>query len=235
MPNGLQTLSNSALVAASDLTANRFYAVKVGTGGTVALAGAGSSVFGILTNKPDTGEACAVDTHGISCALLGGSVTRGDALVPDATGRLVTASSPELGVATALETGTVGQMISVAMSPAGAPGTASDTFCLSFYIGGTVPESAATLMNNIELPHDFTVLMGFASCLTAPGSAETCTITITDGTSPQSWIIDGTATVGEDKAINQAYAAAANLQVTAVNSAGGATANLNVLLVCQRT
>ena len=98
---------------------------------------------------------------------------------------------------------------------------------------GLPRELPEALLDGFEWPRAFKVLRGYATALTAPGSAKTCTITITDGTSPQTFTVEGTAKKGEDEAINQAYAANTDMSISAVDSSGGATADLAVLLVCE--
>jgi hypothetical protein len=106
-------------------------------------------------------------------------------------------------------------------------------FTVQAHIAGAVGETSKALLDGFEWPRAFKVLRGYATALTAPGSSKTCTITITDGTSPKTFTVAGTAKKGEDEAINQAYAANTDMSISAIDSSGGSTADLSVLLVCE--
>lgn len=80
-------------IAAADLSAKQYYAVKIDSNGKVALAGAGESAIGILQNNPAEGQTAAVMLSGETYAVFGGTVAAGANLTPDANGKLVTASA----------------------------------------------------------------------------------------------------------------------------------------------
>lgn len=105
------------------------------------------------------------------------------------------------------------------------------TFIIPFSKGGDVGASQVVLAG-LEIPVASKLLRGFATLGTAPGSEKTTTITITDGSNPQAFTITGTSTSGEDKAIDQVYAANTDLSIT-VTDDGDAAADLNGVLIFQ--
>ena len=101
-----------------------FRFAKAGTTeGNVKLAGAGETALG-ATGELDTAEGCRCDVQldGIAEVECGGSVTFGEALEPDANGKAVTASTTP-GCATALESGSAGDIIRVKLDCVGVPTT----------------------------------------------------------------------------------------------------------------
>lgn len=105
----------SQTVAGADLSGSQFYAVKITAARTVGLANTGGEqIYGILQNKPTTGQAADVGFLGVSKAAAGAAIAAGAALTTDTTGRLITATSTTHRVATALEAATAaGQLITV--------------------------------------------------------------------------------------------------------------------------
>lgn len=82
-----------SLVAAADLSAAQFRAVKVNSSGQAALAAAGEFAIGILQNKPTAGQTATVVTVGpVSKAVAGGSITAGALVAADADGKVVAAT-----------------------------------------------------------------------------------------------------------------------------------------------
>ena len=77
------------LVAAADLRTKQFYCVKVDSAAKIALcSAAGESVFGVLQNDPNTGEAAAVMTTGVTKAVAGAALAAGAYVTTDANGKL---------------------------------------------------------------------------------------------------------------------------------------------------
>lgn len=73
--------------------------------------------IGILQNKPKLGEACDIQNNGETKAAYGGSVTRGNLLEIDSTGRLVNSTvAGHLVVATAEESGATGEIHTVVLN-----------------------------------------------------------------------------------------------------------------------
>lgn len=111
-------------VASADLSAKQFYAVKLhSTEGQVALGAAVTDVvYGILQDKPKSGESGRVRCLGISKAIVDGNaaaIAIGDRLGSDANGKLVkahTADRPICAIALAAAT-TNGDIIAVLMTP----------------------------------------------------------------------------------------------------------------------
>jgi hypothetical protein len=106
-------------VAAADLSTSQFYAVKVTAARAVNLASTGGElIYGILQNKPASGQAADIGFMGISKAAGGAAFSAGVQLMTDTTGRLITATSTNHRVATALEACTgAGQLITVVLGP----------------------------------------------------------------------------------------------------------------------
>lgn len=89
--------------AAADLSAKQYYACKLNSSENVALCSvAGERVDGILQNKPESGEHAKLMDHGITKAVMGGTVSTGDLLATDANGKLVVATSGTYHIARAL-------------------------------------------------------------------------------------------------------------------------------------
>ena len=106
--------------ANADLSAKQFFGVKVDTSADrkVILANTGGEgIYGILQNKPTSGQAADVALVGVSKAAINGTVTRGDLLMTDNTGQFVTATGGNHAVAQALESGAAGTLITVALMP----------------------------------------------------------------------------------------------------------------------
>lgn len=96
----------SQTTAGADLSAKQFFAVKLSTSTdrTVALASTGGEViYGILQNKPTSGQAADVCIFGLTKCFAGAAVTRGDLLTTDTSGRAITATSGKVAWGQALE------------------------------------------------------------------------------------------------------------------------------------
>lgn len=103
-------------LAGADLSSSQFCLVKLSTGAdrTVILAAAnGDVVFGVLNNKPASGQAAEVQIVGVAKVQYGGSVTRGDALMSDGSAHAVTKSSTNPIFGYAEESGASGEIHSV--------------------------------------------------------------------------------------------------------------------------
>lgn len=82
------------LVAAADLSAKQYYAVKIDSNGQAALAAAGEPAVGILQNKPIAGQSATVWAFGPrSKAVAGGTIAAGALVASDANGKFVTATT----------------------------------------------------------------------------------------------------------------------------------------------
>ena len=109
----------SQTTAAADLSSSQFYAVKITAARAVNLASTGGEyIYGILQNKPTSGQAADVGILGISKAIAGAAYSAGVALMTDTSGRLITATGTNHRVATSIEAATAaGQLITVALGP----------------------------------------------------------------------------------------------------------------------
>lgn len=111
------------LPAAADLSAKQYRFVTIDSNGRAALSTRGALASGILQDKP-----AALDRPGrirtvsgvISKVVLGGTVTKGQALVSDANAAAVNASSADnnyMGIA--IESGASGDIIAMLLQPRG--------------------------------------------------------------------------------------------------------------------
>ena len=109
--------------AGADLSSSQFLAVKLSTSAdrqVVLESTGGVQIYGILQNKPTSGQVADVCLFGISKAVVGAAVTRGDRLMTNSSGQLITATSTNIQVAQALESATgSGQIISVFVTGGG--------------------------------------------------------------------------------------------------------------------
>lgn len=113
---GVMLRDGSGTTATTDLSAKQYFAVKLDTAGdrNVVLASTGGErIYGILQNKPTAGLAADVCLTGLSKAQIGGTITRGDVLKTDTAGKLITASTGNIGVAEAMESGVAGDVRAV--------------------------------------------------------------------------------------------------------------------------
>lgn len=75
------------LLAAADLSAKQFLAVKVDNTGKIAVAGAGDHAIGVLQDTPASGEPGCVMLDGVTKMVAGGAITAGDLIAADANGK----------------------------------------------------------------------------------------------------------------------------------------------------
>lgn len=101
-------------------------------------------------------------------------------------------------------------------------------FPLNLCVGGALGASTA-MLDNFEWPKAVILRRAYASVAVAPGSGKNAVITITDGTTPKTLTVAGTATTAEDEAIDQFYAANTDLDISVAED--GATENLNVCFI----
>ena len=110
-------LHDGSQIAAGNYSSSQFLAVTQSTTAdrTVVLAAAiGAQIYGVLQNKPTVGQAADVAFVGISKAVAGGTITRGDKLMTNASGQLITwtAGSAYAQVGLAQESAVVNQVFS---------------------------------------------------------------------------------------------------------------------------
>lgn len=110
----------SQTTAAADLSAKQFYAVKITAARAVNLASTGGEgIYGILQNKPPSGEAADVGLIGVTKAIAGGTIAAGDLLMTDTAGKLITATSTNHAVGQALEAAVANQIFTMAIGLGG--------------------------------------------------------------------------------------------------------------------
>jgi len=81
-------------LAAADLSAHQFKFVKVTATNAVNICTAGTDfAIGVLQNKPLSGVAAEVETQGTTKVVAGAAVAAGMGVMPDASGRAVTATA----------------------------------------------------------------------------------------------------------------------------------------------
>jgi hypothetical protein len=81
------------LIAAADMSANRYKAVVINSDGKMALAGANAVITGILRLPGVAGEHLPVTINGVVMGILGGTVAKGDKVSVDANGKFVKATA----------------------------------------------------------------------------------------------------------------------------------------------
>ena len=85
-----------SLEAGSDLSDKQFYAVKLNSSSQLALAGAGECAIGILYSKPNAAGVIA-SVHPLdgrkTKGIAGGTISAGDILASNASGKLVAATA----------------------------------------------------------------------------------------------------------------------------------------------
>jgi hypothetical protein len=118
---GLQCLS---LVAAADLSAKQFYFVYIDGNGKAALcATAGMRAFGVLQNKPASGEIANVAYAGVTKVVAGATITADDPIMTTTSGTAdvaVGAASPgNFARGQAIEGGASGEIITMCLAPTG--------------------------------------------------------------------------------------------------------------------
>lgn len=104
-----ENLSNTASLAGPN-GSGQFLAMKLSTAADLTILRQGSAnarVFGILQNNPVSGGMANVAISGPSKAVYGGTVTRGDYVTTDSSGRMVTATTGQLACGVAMVSGVV--------------------------------------------------------------------------------------------------------------------------------
>lgn len=131
------------LIAAGNLAASQYMAVKVDALGQADLAGAGEPCIGILQNKPGLGEAAQVRVYGVTDMVAGAPIAPGAPVAADA------AHCAKAAVLSAVDTSDAGvaadpvigsNVIGIALTGAAAPG---EIISVLLTHGGAVPTTAA--------------------------------------------------------------------------------------------
>jgi hypothetical protein len=110
----------SQTTASADLSAKQFFAVKITAARVTGLVAAATDfVYGILQNKPKSGQVCDVAIFGITKAIAGGSVTAGHLMGVSSGGQIVefVTSSGNTAVGYAIESGASAQIVTLYLFP----------------------------------------------------------------------------------------------------------------------
>jgi hypothetical protein len=109
--------SDISVETATDLSAKQYLFVKIDTNERLVLSGSGDSSTGILQDTPlgtsTVPVAAKVRVLGASKLILGGTVSAGDFLKPDSSGKGVAISGGDQASAKALSDGVSGDKIAV--------------------------------------------------------------------------------------------------------------------------
>jgi hypothetical protein len=144
----LETLT---FIAAADLSAKRYYGVKLDANGQVVLAGDGESAVGVLQNTPISGEAARVMTLGVTFGVAAGNIAAGANVAMDANGKFVSAGGADAIIGTALKSAVADDIFSVLLSIKASTGTTG------IAEGFTYIQIPVTLseMDNVEILTEF--------------------------------------------------------------------------------
>lgn len=114
---------SDSLIAASDLSSAQFTFVELDTtagGSKATVPSAGGTAYGVLQDKPKSGQIGSVLVIGESPVVVGsGGVTAGDLIATDNAGKAVTAVSGNYILGRAKETAAAGAYCTVALQRAG--------------------------------------------------------------------------------------------------------------------
>lgn len=104
--------------AGADLSAKRYYIVKLDTAGAIVLAAAATqNIVGVLQNKPQSGEAGIYRFGGTTKVIAGGTIAIGDWVTSDSAGKAVaTTTDGDITIGRALESAVSGDIFEVQMS-----------------------------------------------------------------------------------------------------------------------
>lgn len=110
-----------SLEAGQDLSAKQFCFVSVAADGQIDPTAAGLIAQGVLQDAPAAaGRAAQVAISGKVKVLCGAAVTRGGPVASTATGTATNATTGNIILGTALETGASGRIIEILFQPRGA-------------------------------------------------------------------------------------------------------------------
>lgn len=198
---------NSSLLAAADLSAKQYFAVKITAADTINLSGAGENAIGILQNKPTSGQTATVMVMGESMAMYGDTVTAGANLMANASGKLVPATGTNAVIAVAREAGAVDEIHTVFLVTRSTAGVNTKAI-FSYYVplaglvtgdilttytpgfAGTITKvSAAVVTATTDIDADATINLEIGTTNLTGG-----VVTLSDANvTPKGAVIDGTA------------------------------------------
>lgn len=101
--------------AAADLSAIQYHIMRLSAVNKCNMSSnaADSDMCGILQNKPQSGEPATIQYFGPGRAVAGATVTAGDHITCDGSGRAITVTSGSMSLGQALETGASGNTIDI--------------------------------------------------------------------------------------------------------------------------
>lgn len=131
------------LVAAADLSAKQYYAVKVDSNGKAAVAGAGEFACGVVQNAPAADAIAVVRVSGVTTMIAGANVVRGSFVASGAAGKSkeavkATTNTSDAGGATDALAGS--HVLGIALTTAGAD---TDPHQVLLTHSGAIPTTAA--------------------------------------------------------------------------------------------
>jgi hypothetical protein len=110
-----------SLEAGADLSTKQFYFVSVASDGQIDPTGAGAIAQGVLQDAPAAaGRAALVAIAGKVKVMCGAAVTKGGPVASTSSGTATNATTGNIILGTALETGASGRIIEMIFQPRGA-------------------------------------------------------------------------------------------------------------------
>jgi hypothetical protein len=110
-----------SLEAGADLSTKQFYFVSLASDGQIDPTGAGAIAQGVLQDAPAAaGRAALVAVAGKVKVVCGAAVTRGGPVASTSSGTATNATTGNIILGTALETGASGRIIEILFQPRGA-------------------------------------------------------------------------------------------------------------------
>jgi hypothetical protein len=110
-----------SLEAGADLSTKQFYFVSVASDGQIDPTGAGVIAQGVLQDAPAAaGRAALVAIAGKVKVMCGAAVTKGGPVASTSSGTATNATTGNIILGTALETGAAGRIIEMIFQPRGA-------------------------------------------------------------------------------------------------------------------
>lgn len=117
--------------AGSDLSTKQFYFCDI-TSGTLAVAGAGTRVAGVLCNDPNAaGKPGSLQIAGVAVVLAGGSITAGGGVASSAAGKAVAAAGSAFVCGIAMNSVSDGEYCQVLLTGSSAVGLAAMSEAIS--------------------------------------------------------------------------------------------------------
>ena len=188
----LEQYNTVSILAGEDLSAAQFRFVKLSSGAVVK-AGAGDPVFGVLLNRPASGEMASVQIAGIAPVAVDAAVTVDDKVMSSSDGQAATKTGTNNSAGVALATATTaGEVIAVKLeSSDGVPGGGVASFENTAITPGvalaliTVDGTDALTLADGSIPGQEIEILCVSASNTPVG-----TLTINDayGSEPTSWV-----------------------------------------------